>query len=166
MGSKIRQNILPKIFDHETSQTRMLSVVDYEKGRLNIAVLEPKEQEEGHKGVHDLNAVHPLDKMDLHRQTREMLNRDIMIATLGIKKLQAINENIREQLKNEKLANKTKQIRVEELEQWVMDLGDNPQDVAYVQALMKTKDTKIEALKKRLKIPGLEHVQTLELQVI
>jgi hypothetical protein len=64
----------------------------------------------------DLNAVYSLDIMDLHRQTREMLNRDIMIATLGIKKLQAINEKIREQLKNEKLPNKTKQIRMEELE--------------------------------------------------
>jgi hypothetical protein len=64
-----------------------------------------------------------------------------MIATLGIKKLQAINENIRNQLKNEKLANRTKHIRVEELEQWVMDLGANPQDATSVQALMKTKDT-------------------------
>jgi hypothetical protein len=52
MGSKIKQNILPNIFDQETSQTRMLSVVDYEKGRLNIVVLEPKEQKEGHKGIH------------------------------------------------------------------------------------------------------------------
>jgi hypothetical protein len=47
-----------------------------------------------------------------------------------------------------------------------MDLGANPQDVAFVQVLMKTKDTKIQALKKRLKIPRIEHVQTLELQVI
>jgi len=44
MGANIRQNILPNIFDHETSHTRMLSVVDYEKGILNIIVLDPKEQ--------------------------------------------------------------------------------------------------------------------------
>jgi len=55
--------------------------------------------------------------MELHKQTREMLNRYIKIATLGIKKLQAINEIFKEQLKNVKLANMTKQIRVEELEQ-------------------------------------------------
>jgi chromosome segregation ATPase len=104
--------------------------------------------------------------MDLHKQTGEMLNMDVMIATLGIKKLQTINEKIRNQLKQEKLANRTKQMRVEELEQWVMDLGENPQDATSVQALMKTKDTKIQALKKRLNIPGIEHVQTPELQAI
>jgi hypothetical protein len=74
MGAKIKQNILPKIFDQETSQTRMLSVVDYEKGRLNIAVLEPKEKKKVTNISIDLNAVHPLDKMDLHRKTGEMLN--------------------------------------------------------------------------------------------
>jgi hypothetical protein len=64
----------------------MISVVDYEKGRLNIAVMEPKEQKKVTNISIDLNAVHPLDKMDLHRQTGEMLNRDVMIENLGIKK--------------------------------------------------------------------------------
>ena len=84
IGKKFKQNIIPKIFDHETYQTRMLSVVDYEKGRLNIAVLDPKEQKKVTKVSIDLDAIHPLDKMDLHRQTGEMLNRDIMISALGI----------------------------------------------------------------------------------
>jgi len=35
-------------------------------------------------------------------------------------------------------------MRLEELEQWVMDLEANPEDATSVQALMKTKDTKIE----------------------
>jgi hypothetical protein len=52
MGSKIKQNILPKIFDQEKSQTRMLCAVDYEKGGLNIAILELKEKKKGHKDVH------------------------------------------------------------------------------------------------------------------
>jgi hypothetical protein len=115
-GAKIKQNILPKIFDHETTQARMLSVVDYEKGKLNIAVLEPKEQKKVTNVSIDLNAIHPLDKMDLHRQTAKMINRDILIANLGIKNLQTINEKLRNQLKNEKLATRTRQIRVEELE--------------------------------------------------
>jgi hypothetical protein len=47
-----------------------------------------------------------------------------------------------------------------------MDLGANPRDEAFVQALIKTKDTKIQALKKRLNIPGIDHVQTPELQAV
>jgi hypothetical protein len=49
---------------------------------------------------------------------------------------------------------------MEDLEQWVVNLGANPKDVASVQALMKTKDTEIQALKKKLKIPRIDHVQT------
>jgi len=44
-----------------------------------------------------------------------------------------------------------------------MDLGANPQDATSIQALMKTKDIKIQALKKMLNIPGIDHVQTPEL---
>jgi len=57
-------------------------------------------------------------------------------------------------------------IRVEELEQWVMDLGSNPKDVASMQTLVKNKDIYIHELKRRIKIHGIEHVQTLELQII
>jgi hypothetical protein len=46
-----------------------------------------------------------------------------MIDFLGIKKIQTINEKIRNQLKQEKIANRSKHVRVEELEQWVIDLG-------------------------------------------
>jgi len=63
----------------------MISVVNYEKGRLNITFIEPNEQKKVTNISTDLNAVHPLDKMDLHRQTGEMLNSDVMIANLRIK---------------------------------------------------------------------------------
>jgi hypothetical protein len=81
--------------------------------------------------------------MDLHRKTREMLNRYVMITNLGIKKLQVINYKLRNHLKNAKLANRTRKMRVEKMEQWMMDLGYNPKYEAYVQDLIKTKDKKI-----------------------
>jgi len=43
----------------------------------------------------DLNAIHPLDKFDLHRKTAEMINMDAMIANLGINKLHVINKKLR-----------------------------------------------------------------------
>lgn len=45
-------------------------------------------------------------------------------------------------------------------------LGGDPKYAASVQDLIKSKDLDIQALKKRLKIPNLEHVQTPELQVV
>jgi hypothetical protein len=38
-------------------------------------------------------------------------------------------------------------------------VGANPQDAPYVQALIKAKYTKIQALKKKIKIHGIEHVK-------
>jgi len=64
IGAKIKQNILPKIFDQGASQTRMLSIVDYEKCKLNIVVLETKYQMKVTNISIDINAVHSLDKMD------------------------------------------------------------------------------------------------------
>jgi len=90
--------------------------VDYDKGRLNVAVMELKEQNKITNISIDLNVVHPLDKFDLHRQIAKMLNRDVMIANIGIEKLQIINEKFITQFKNDKLANITIQMRVEELE--------------------------------------------------
>jgi len=66
----------------------MVSTIDYKNGILNIVVIEPKEKNKVTNISIDLNVVHPLDKMDPHRQTRELLNIDMMIATLGIKNLQ------------------------------------------------------------------------------
>jgi len=78
--------------------------------------MDPKQQKKVTKVSIDLNVVHPLDKMDMHRQTGEMENKDVMMKNLGIKKLQVKNEKLRNQLENEKLANRTKKIGVEELE--------------------------------------------------
>ena len=77
--------------------------------------------------------------MDLHRKTREMLKRDVIIASLGMKKLHTMNKNIWNQLKREKLTNMTKWMSVKELEQWVIYLGLNPKGISFVQALIKTK---------------------------
>jgi len=55
---------------------------------------------------------------------------------------------------------------VEELQHWVMKLRPNPEDVASVQTLGKTKETEIKALKRRLKIPGIKHVRNPELQAM
>jgi hypothetical protein len=66
-----------------------------------------------------------------------MIKKDSTIANIRIKKLQAINDNLRTQLNNEKMATTTREIRVEELHKWIIELGDNPKDEAFVQALIK-----------------------------
>jgi hypothetical protein len=120
-GVNIKKNILPKIYVQGPTQTRLLFSMDYEKGKLNITVLESKDKNKVTNISIDLYAINPINKMDLHMQSGEMINKYIMITSIGLKKLQTMNEKIRGQLKFEKFANKTRQMRVEELEQWVID---------------------------------------------
>jgi len=47
------------------------------------------------------------------------------------------------------MENITKQMRVEDVEKWLINLGENPRDAALVKSLIKTKDTKIQVLKKK-----------------
>jgi hypothetical protein len=102
--------------------------------------METKEKKKVTKVFIDLNAVHPLDKIDLHRQNGEMLNRDVMIVNLGIKKLEVVNEKLSKQLKNEKLEinqeNKSGGIR-----KMGNGLGSQSRRMASVKALVKTKET-------------------------
>jgi len=67
-----------------------------------------------------------------------------MITSLGMKKLKTMTEKIKNQRRQEKISIRTKQMRVYDFEQWVIELGENTQDVASIQSLMKTKDTEIQ----------------------
>jgi hypothetical protein len=55
---------------------------------------------------------------------------------------------------------------VEEIEQWRIELKANPKYEASIKAMIKTKDKEIQVLNQNLKIPGIDHVQTLELHEI
>jgi len=60
----------------------------------------------------------------------------------------------------------TRQVRVEEIEQLIVELGANSKYEASIQALIKTKDKEIQVLKQKIKIPEIDHVQTSKLQTI
>jgi len=40
-GPNNMKSMISKVYDHDAYQIRMISIVDYEKGRLNIIVMEP-----------------------------------------------------------------------------------------------------------------------------
>jgi len=69
--------------------------MDYEKGKLNIAMLESKDQDKVTNISIVLNVVHPNYKTDFHRHIGELLNIDVMIASLGMKKIKTMIEKIK-----------------------------------------------------------------------
>jgi len=68
--------------------------MDYEKGKINITILESKDQNKVTKISLDIIVIKYVDKMDFHKQIGEMINKYVMIASLGLKNLQIMNENI------------------------------------------------------------------------
>jgi len=58
-------------------------------------MMDPKDQKKVTNISINLNNVHPLEKFDLHRQTAKMINKYVMIANIGIKKLQTINVKLK-----------------------------------------------------------------------
>jgi hypothetical protein len=105
-----------------------------------------------------------MDKMDLHRQTGEMIFRDLMHTTTSMARIQKMEKKIKNQWKQEKVEISENKIRINELEKCIIDLGADPNDAKSVPAPIKSKDTKIQVLKKKLKMHNVDHVQTLKLQ--
>lgn len=75
-----------------------------------------------------------------------------------------IANKIENQWKQEKVVKRKKQIRINELEQWIIVLGLDPNDANFLQALIKSKNIEIQVLKKKLKMLYFDHVQALKLQ--
>jgi hypothetical protein len=110
-GLEIKQDVFSQMYDLETSHTIIISTMDFEKRKLNIVVLETRENKRTNINFY-LNSLHPINKMDLHRPTREMVNRDIITSTLGMNKLKFLKDKLTSQLKCEKLANEIKMKKI------------------------------------------------------
>ena len=85
------KNLWSQKLNQDSPDTRLLSGIDFEKGRLNLAILEsfgPRIQ--GHDNYKATNFSLNLDgipltkKMGLHNQTWETVNRDIWKTSLSL----------------------------------------------------------------------------------
>jgi hypothetical protein len=70
---------------------------------------------------------------------------------------------IGKQLKSERVATKANRIHINELERKIISLGEDPKNMTIVGDLIKHKDNEIKVLKKKINVPNVQDVQTLEL---
>ena len=77
-------------------------------------------------------------------------------------RLQNSLSNTTAQLQLEKASSQAKDTIVMSLEDLVIELGHDPKDIKATEHLIKKKNNDIIALKNKLKIPQLQHPQTLE----
>jgi hypothetical protein len=146
-----------------TTQHRLLSTFNMEKGRMHIAFLQaqvpqPKEIRDYKRStlVFDTKQVHPADQMDLHRQTGEMVFSTLAHASSTTAKLQVALNNVQTQLKLEKISSFAKDKRIKSLEELVVKIGYDPSNVKGIEELLKKKNADIASLRKQLKLPPTE----------
>jgi predicted RNase H-like nuclease (RuvC/YqgF family) len=104
--------------------------------------------------------------MGLHNQTGEMVTRDIMKTTLSLQRLQKLNSQLKQQLKQEQTSSRVKQMRVEYLEKKLVKMRDDATNEEPIQNMVSAKDNEIAILKKKLNLSDVDHVQTPELLAI
>lgn len=92
--------------------------------------------------------IHPMDQIELHKQTREMIYSTLTGKAVMTHRLQNSLDNTTAQLHLEKASFEAKDNRIKSLEEIIIALGHDPKDVKAIEALIKKKDEDIPALRK------------------
>lgn len=106
--------------------------------------------------------VHPIDQIQFHKQAGEMIYSTLIGKAMATHRLQGSLDNITIQYKLEKASSQAKDNKIKSLEDLVIELGHDLSDIKVAEKLIKKKNEDIEALKKQLKLPHLEHPKTKE----
>ena len=101
--------------------------------------------------------IHPIDQIELHKQTGEMVYSTLADKAMLAHKLQNSLENTSAQLDLEKASSMVKDNRIKSLEDIIIELGHDPKDAKGIKALMRKKEEDIVALRKQLKMPPSMH---------
>ena len=103
------------------------------------------------------------DKIQLHKKMSDIVYSDLLQAMVRINKLQILVDKLEIQLKHEKIENKANAIQIKKLQADVVSSGNERDNTQAVRRMLEEKDNALQVLKKKLKIPGAEHVQSSEL---
>ena len=127
-------------------QPRLLSIVDFRDGTFNMAILHPKSKQvkssKDFKATQlnfNMNEMHVLDKVDLHRKMGEMVSKDLIQSTTSLNKLQVQLEKVQKQLRIQRIKNRERQTKINDLEQMIIKLGYNPNDPEPIKSLLTDK---------------------------
>ena len=71
-----------------------------------------------------LDKISVLDKIQLHKQTGDIIYSDLLHAMVKINKLQVLVDKLEVQLKHEKVENKANSIQIKKLQADIVSLGD------------------------------------------
>ena len=151
--------MLPRVRKLINKKTSLISTRDAERNTQKFVVVSDNKVSEMEV---KLDKISVPDKIQLHKQTGDVIYSDLLHATLKVTRLQYLVDKMEIQLKHEKVENKANLIQIKKLQGDIISLGTEPNNVQAMKNLLEDKDNTIQVLKKKLKVPNTEHVQSLE----
>jgi len=152
-----------------SNQQRLMSAYDVHEAKLTLSHFTPTEQRPQSTADYirtNLEVlakdIHPMDQIELHKQTGEMVYATLADKTLVNYKLQNSLNNTASQLELERASSQAKDNRIKALEDIIIEFGHDPNDIKAIQEVLKLRDADLAAIKKRMKIPPTIHPQTDE----
>jgi len=152
-----------------TNQQRLMSAYDVQEGKMIMSHFAPVVQQPQSAADYlrtNLEVlakdIHPMDQIELHKQTGEMVYASLADKTLVNIRLENSLKNTPAQLELERASSLAKDNRIKALEEIIIELGHDPKDIKAVKALLKLRDAGFAALRKMIKVPTTIHPQTEE----
>ena len=138
-------------------KTSLVSTRDVEKNALKFSMVSDKKVSEMEVRLDKISVP---DKIQLHKQTGDIIYSDLLHAMVKINKLQVLVDKLEVQLKHEKVENKANSIQIKKLQADIISSRNETGNTQAIRRLLEEKDNALQVLKKKLKIPSTEHVQS------
>ena len=154
------RSLLPKVRNLNNLKTSLVSARDTERNTFKLAMVSDKKVTEMELRLDKISVP---DKIQLHKQTSDIIYSDLLQAMMRINKLKILVDKLEIQLKHERVENKANTIQIKKLEADIISSGNERDNTQAVRRMLEEKDNALQVLKKRLKIPSSEHVQSSKL---
>ena len=154
------RSLLPRVRNLNNPKTSLISARDAERNTFKLAMVNDKKMSEMEI---QLDKISVPDKIQLHKQTSDIIYSDLLQAMMRINKLQILVDKLEIQLKHERVENKANAIQIKKLQADIVSSGNEEDNTQAVRRMLEEKDNVLQVLKKKLKIPGTKHVQSSEL---
>ena len=128
------RNLLPRVRSLNNPKTSLISTRNIERNTLKLAMVSDKKVAEMEVRL-DKNSV--LDKIQLHKKTRDIIYSDLLHAMVKINKLQVLVDKLEVQLKHEKVENKANSIQINKLQADIVSLGDETRNTQAIRRLLE-----------------------------
>ena len=151
------KNLLPWVRSLGNPKTSLISTRDVERNTLKLAMVSDKKVAEMDVRLDKISVP---DKIQLHKQTGDIIYSDLLHAMMKINKLQVLVDKLEVQLKHEKVENKVNSIQIKKLQEDVISSRDEQGNAQAIRILLEENNNAIQVLKKKLKIPNSKHAQS------